>query len=202
MTGPRMRRGARWMASRGVTSARPASPIWPEWRPRGVAKWIVDHVKNKHRYIPPKGPELRKGPRPSRAATTSSCQGTQRLATACAIKSTSCRPASADSAARTRGRPATTCSRTARPGSPRSRNCGKTWAISASGSISGRPEWSCASATKGQPKRCCPSFGKRTLNRWSLSHPGVGERKCKKAPRGRGRGGREGGGPGPPTGLL
>ena len=31
-----------------------------EARPAGAAKWIGDHVKNKHRYTPPKGPKLRK----------------------------------------------------------------------------------------------------------------------------------------------
>ena len=39
-----------------------------EARSAGVAKWIVDHVKNKHRYTPPKGPKLRKELRHERKA--------------------------------------------------------------------------------------------------------------------------------------
>ena len=39
-----------------------------EVRSAGVAKWIVDHVKNKHRYTPPKGPKLRKELRHERKA--------------------------------------------------------------------------------------------------------------------------------------
>ena len=35
------------------------------------------------------------------------------------------------------------------------------WAISAGGSTPGRPAWPCSSVTKEQPKRCCPSPGKR-----------------------------------------
>ena len=31
-----------------------------EARSAGMAKWIEDHVKSKHRYTPPKGPKLRK----------------------------------------------------------------------------------------------------------------------------------------------
>ena len=31
-----------------------------EGRSAGLAKWIVDHVKSKHRYIPSKGLKLRK----------------------------------------------------------------------------------------------------------------------------------------------
>ena len=39
-----------------------------EARSAGVAKWIGDHVKNKHRYTPPKGPKLRKELRHERKA--------------------------------------------------------------------------------------------------------------------------------------
>ena len=39
-----------------------------EARSAGVAKWIGDHVKNKHRYTPPKGPKLRKELRNERKA--------------------------------------------------------------------------------------------------------------------------------------
>ena len=39
-----------------------------EARSAGVAKWIGDHVKSKHRYTPPKGPKLRKELRHKRKA--------------------------------------------------------------------------------------------------------------------------------------
>ena len=39
-----------------------------EARSAGVEKWIRDHVKNKHRYTPPKGPQLRKELRHERKA--------------------------------------------------------------------------------------------------------------------------------------
>ena len=39
-----------------------------EARPAGVAKWIGNHVKSKHRYTPPKGPKLRKELRHERKA--------------------------------------------------------------------------------------------------------------------------------------
>ena len=47
---------------------------------------------------------------PSRTAATISRQGTQRLVNICALKSTSCRPASIGGAARRRGLPVTICS--------------------------------------------------------------------------------------------
>ena len=72
MTGTRWRQRAQWMPSRGTTSARRALPTCRERQRRlglrGVMKWIVDHVKKKHRNTPPKGPRLRKELRHERKA--------------------------------------------------------------------------------------------------------------------------------------
>ena len=85
-----------------------------EARSAGVEKWIGDHVKNKHRYTPPKGPQLCKELRHERKALagryTSSCRGMQRLVTNCAKKATRCRLTSASGAVRTRSRLVTTFS--------------------------------------------------------------------------------------------
>ena len=41
-----------------------------EARSTGAAKWVVDLVKSKYRYTPPKGPQLRKELRQERKALT------------------------------------------------------------------------------------------------------------------------------------
>ena len=84
-----------------------------EARFAGVAKWIVDHVKNKHRYTPPKGPKLRKELRHERKALAGRYY--QLLSGHAATGDYLCnkiyrRPTGAGGAARTRGRPVTTCS--------------------------------------------------------------------------------------------
>ena len=57
-----------WTLSPRPTSARPASPRWPEWL--RAKRWIVDHVNHRRRYEPPKGQELQKELRHERKALT------------------------------------------------------------------------------------------------------------------------------------
>ena len=65
--------GGMWgTPSRGLTSARPASPattrMTTEARSVGVSKWTMDHVDRRRRYRPPKGQKLRKELRNERKA--------------------------------------------------------------------------------------------------------------------------------------
>ena len=94
-------------------------------------------------------------------STTSSCRGTRLRGTTCAGGCTSSRQTGAGGAVGTRGRPATTSSRTARPGGPRSKSSGKKWGNAAGGNTRELPGWLCCSTTRERPKRFCPSSVKR-----------------------------------------